>query len=336
MNSSIGAGETPLFTKGRREGQGMLLTRAILEDDPYPVRAMLVAGGNPMVTFPSVRSQQEALKKLDFLAVFDLFMTPTARLADLVFPAADQLDNLELHDYGRIGRPYLGLMRPVSLDPTGWPTWKLVFELARVLGLSHLFPWKDNRDAIAYRLSGTGVNFSDLEQSPGSTTSYECKMPMGDRWHTDDGKLHYRSKLLHEAGNEAIPVPDALTLPYETDASFPFWLSTGDRVSAFQHGQFRDIPIYKSIFPEAILDIHPDAASRLGIRQGDAVVLSTKYGEVEVRANLSEEMRPDCLRMTHGWEGTNANQLTGLEHLDKVSGFPWLKALPSKVELRGL
>ncbi len=335
MNRPIGADETPLFTNGRREGQGMLLTRAVMEGQPYPVRAMLIAGGNPMVTFPSVHRQGEALRALDFLAVFDLFMTPTARLADLVFPGADQLDNLELHDYGRVGRPYLGLMRPASISQKGWPTWRLVFELARQFGLSPLFPWDHNRDAIAYRLSGTGVTLSDLENSPSSTALYAHLKPKEDRWHTADGKIHYRSEELRDTGNEELPTPAALALPYETDDSFPFWLSTGDRVSAFQHGQFREIPVYKNMVPEPMLDMHPEAASRWGIASGDLVVLSTKYGRVEVRANLSEDMRQDCLRMAHGWEEANANQLTGLEHLDSACGFPWLRALPARIEKRG-
>jgi len=158
-------------------------------------------------------------------------------------------------------------------------------------------------------------------------------MPTGERWHTHDGKIHYRSQELQETGNDALPILDALILPYETDETFPFWLSSGDRVSAFQHGQYRQVAVYKDIFPEPILDIHPDAASRLGILQGSVVVLSTRCGKVDVRANLSEKVRQDCLRMTHGWEEVNANEL-GLAHLDKVSGFPWYKALPARIERR--
>lgn len=331
----IGAEHAPLFTRGRREGQGMLLPKAILEDDPYPVRAMLIAGGNPMVTFPSVSRQQQALQSLDFLAVFDLFMTPTAKLADLVIPGADQLDNWELHDYGRIGMPCLGLMHPASLSPKGWPTWKLVFELAKKLGLRDLFPWHDNREALTYRLSGTDVALSDLEASLSSTAPYRFAQAAGTRWHTRNGKIHYRSDDLAATGNPPLPIPDAVDLPDRTDTDLPFWLSTGDRVAAYQHGQFRGIPAYEKLVPEPILDIHPTAAGRLQIQSDEMVVLSTKYGSIEIRANVSEEVRKDCLRMTHGWEQSNANALTGLEHLDAVSGFPWLRALPANVEKCG-
>ncbi len=112
----IGAKESPLYIHGNEEGQGMYLARAILNHDPYPVKAMLITGGNPILTFPDSKTQTKAFQKLDFLAAFDLFMTPTARLAHLVFPASDFLENLELHDYGQSGRPYLGLIRPVTCN----------------------------------------------------------------------------------------------------------------------------------------------------------------------------------------------------------------------------
>ena len=106
-----------------------------------------------MSTFPCFSQQKKALNGLDFLAVFDLFMTETAQLADLVLPASDSLGNLELHDYGQAGHPYLGLIKPAASSPIGWPTWKLLFTLARRFGLERLFPWEDNSEAISYRVS---------------------------------------------------------------------------------------------------------------------------------------------------------------------------------------
>lgn len=332
MIAPLGSDWTPLFTNGRREGQGMLLPKAILDRDPYPVRAMLIAGANPMVTFPGHFRQRDSLQSLDFLAVFDLFMTPTARLAHLVIPGADQLDNLELHDYGRIGRPYVGLIRPATSSPLGWPTWKLIFELARKFGLHDLFPWDNNRDAIEYRLAGANIRLSDLEGSPSATAPYPVEPQEKDRRHTEDGKVHYRSNELLSVGQPGITVPAALELPEQTDEVFPFWLSTGDRVPIYHHGQFRGIPEYEKMLPEPVVEIHPDAARQMGAQDGEFVVLSTRFGTLQVRAHLSPEVRRDCLRLTHGWETANANALTGLEHFDPVSGFPWLKALPSKLE----
>ena len=328
----IGARESPLYTDGSQEGQGMYLARAILDHDPYPVKAMLIAGGNPLLTFPNSKTHTKAFRKLDFLAVFDLFMTPTAQLAHLVFPAADFLENLELHDYGQGGNPALGLIKPVTRTTTGWPAWKMIFELARSLGLQELFPWHDNRQALTYKLSENGIGLSDLEDSPSSTVTYETGEVSSDDSNPPCGKVHYYSRTVEKTGNPGLPTLSSLSLPFVTDETFPFWLSTGDRVEFFQHSQFRRCSIYRGKMQEPLLDIHPEAAKRLQICDGDFVTLSTKYGKICVRANLNGDLRKDCLRMTHGWEKANVNELTGLEHLDPVSGFPWLRAHPARVE----
>jgi len=330
----IGAKESPLYIHGNQEGQGMYLARAILDHDPYPVKAMLIAGGNPALTFPDSKTQAKAFQELDFLAVFDLFMTPTAQLASLVLPAADFLENLELHDYGQSGRPYLGLIKPVTVTNKGWPAWKLIFKLARRLGLEELFPWQNNREAFIYKLSENGIELSDLENSPSATVSYKNGGLSIGHPNSTRGRLHYRSKVVEETGNAGLPIPGSLTLPFYADKEFPFWLSTGDRVPFFQHSQFRSCSTYKARMERPLLDIHPDAASRLQINDGDSVSLSTRYGKIYVRANFNDDLRRDCLRMTHGWEKANVNELTGLEYFDPISGFPWLRSLPAKVEKR--
>ena len=335
MPDPIGTKEAPFYTGKQKEGHGMYLAHAILDNNPYPVKAMLIAGGNPALTFPASHLQAKAFQSLDFLAVFDLFMTPTAQMADLVFPAADFLGNLELHDYGQIGKPFLGLVQPVLSESKGWPTWKLIFELAKKLGLEQLFPWQDNKEAIKYRLSGSGIDFDELYNSPSSVIPYQPQKDDKGTWNTPDGKVHYYSEAMEKKGYPGLPDPDSLMLPFGIDKKFPFWLSTGDRISSFQHSQFRNIPEYRSETHGPVLDIHSDAADLAGIKDGDRVVLSTKYGSLTIRIKISNDIRKDCLRMTHGWEEANANELTGLEYFDPVSGFPWLRALPAAIEKKG-
>ncbi|MFH0995114.1 MAG: molybdopterin-dependent oxidoreductase [Pseudomonadota bacterium] len=332
MAEPIGKTERPLFTANLGQGQGMYLPRAILDDIPYPIRAMLVVGGNPLLTFPNTQTYRRAFEKLDFMAVFDLFMTPTAQMADLVFPAASFLENMELIDYGRRGYPHLGLIRPVASSGMGWPTWKFLFRLAGALGLGRLFPWEENRDALIQRLSGSGITLGDLMNSPSSTVAYQPEKTRQGAWNTPDGKVHYYSRSVEETGNPALPVPDAFKLPYGPDDEFPFWLSTGDRVPCYQHSQFRESPTCKATLPEPLLDMHANAASRLGIGDGDRVRLSTRDGCIDLRVRLTPEVRQDCLRMTHGWVEANVNEITGLQYLDPLSGFPWMRAIPARID----
>ena len=71
---------------------------------------------------------------------------------------------------------------------------------------------------------------------------------------------------------------------------------------------------------------------RFGIANGDAVAISTRNGKIEVRARLASDVRQDCLRITHGWEQANANVLTNSDDFDPIWGFPWMRALPARVE----
>ncbi len=323
---SVGTRQTPLFTSGDIEGQGMFWDKAILNDDPYPLRSMLIMGANPMLTFPNEAAQRNALSGLDFLAVFDLFMTPTAELADLVIPAADAFDMLELHDYGAAGKPYLGLVRPVFDRPgKGVPSWKVLFELAARLGMADLFPWKDNREAIGGRLEGSGVSLNDLEESSSSTAQYLATAAA-------PGAVRFVSSKLDAAGLAAMPTPESLTLPSEPDADYPFFLSSGDRVSPYQHSQFHNVREYHAAMPAPFLDMHPGAAQPLGVEDGDRVRLSTRQGAIELPVRLCADLRADSLRLAHGWRNANANALTGLTDFDPISGFPWLMSLAARVE----
>lgn len=328
----IGSLEAPLFTQRRGEGQAMFLPKAIMDNKPYPVKTLLIAGANPLLTFPDPSIQKEAYRKLDFLAVCDLFMTSTAQMADLILPAADFLDNVELHDYGQqTGKPYLGLVRPIGEKGPGWPVWKWLFELSRHLNLQSFFPWKDNESAIRYKLTDKSIDFDTLLQSPASAVSYEATWRNKAPNQPPNRIVNYYSSAVVEVGCDGLPTPRSFQLPFSKDSNFPFWLSTGDRVDSYQHSQFRLSERHLNRNPLPVVEMHPQAATSLGIKPGDMVNVSTRNGELNLQAAISSEVREDCLRITHGWEEANANELTTAEFTDPLSGFPWCRALPAKI-----
>ena len=83
----IGVDEFPLFYKFSGQGQFSRFPKAVLEDEPYPVRGLMILGGSPVLSFPDSKSWREAYKKLDCLIVLDRYFTEDARYADVVFPA---------------------------------------------------------------------------------------------------------------------------------------------------------------------------------------------------------------------------------------------------------
>ena len=95
----IGAKEYPIFHAfwGRDRafyGQQMLLPETILTDKPYPIKAMIVSGGNPVASWPDAKKLREVFKKLELLVVTELFMTETAKLADVVLPVCSTAETL--------------------------------------------------------------------------------------------------------------------------------------------------------------------------------------------------------------------------------------------------
>ncbi|MEJ2718035.1 MAG: molybdopterin dinucleotide binding domain-containing protein [Deltaproteobacteria bacterium] len=91
---------------------------------------------------------------------------------------------------------------------------------------------------------------------------------------------------------------------------------------AFQYRGFREINTFRELYPKPLMYIHPNAAASLGIESGERVRLRTRFGALEIEVAISDEVREDSVRVTHGREESNANRLAGLEHSDLISGFP--------------
>lgn len=140
---------SPEFRLATRMGfvPSQMIVKAILTEKPYPIRMMYIQGGNLLLTFANARETFEAMKKLEFLAVSEIFLTPTAQLADIVLPAAT---NFEFDDIGHFGLPHgFILSRPKIIEPTGecWPDLKILNELGKRLGHTQYF-WSDMRECL--------------------------------------------------------------------------------------------------------------------------------------------------------------------------------------------
>jgi len=150
---------------------------AILHGEPYPVKAMMVTASNPLLACANSNVVERALKKLDFLAVADIFMTPTAGLADIVLPACTFLERTRFvtydthadHSWNVQSRIVLS---PKAVKPLGesWSDWKIICELGRKMGYREYFPWKTEEEAIDHVLSPLGLTCEDLREHPEGIT----------------------------------------------------------------------------------------------------------------------------------------------------------------------
>ena len=146
---------------------------AIIDGEPYPVKAMFVMAANPLLTCANSNVVEKALKKLDFLVVTDIFMTPTAELADIVLPASTFLEKTRFVTYDTHAdhgwnSPSRIALSPKVIEPLweSWSDWKIICELGKKMGYGEYFPWKDKEEAIDQELSLLGVTCKDLRANP--------------------------------------------------------------------------------------------------------------------------------------------------------------------------
>ena len=321
------------------EGQGMYLYDAVLRGEPYPIKTLFIAGSNPVLTWPESEKTVEMLKNVDFLSVMDIFMTETAKHADLFLPAATFLERIELVDYYSVifGIPYM-MLRKRTIEPVGEAKSDVEFwlEVAGKMGYGEHFPWKNVEEVIDWVLEPTGYSVSDLtDKYPSGVWTGEVRygeyMQRGFR--TPSGKVELYSDSLAEMGYDPLPAPrDPLQLySPEIPEEYPLILTTGARNVYFTHSQLRNVEKMKKLLSEPYAEINPRTAERYGIKDGDTIIVSTQYGSIKIRAKVAENIVQGVINIPHGWAEANVNLLTPRMPADPISGCPLLKAIPSKI-----
>ncbi|MEA2085483.1 MAG: molybdopterin-dependent oxidoreductase [Chloroflexota bacterium] len=340
----IGTTEHPLFHQlwGRRSpyGQAMYFADAVLSEKPYPIKALLVTGGNPALTLPDSSRIKQAFKKLDFLVVMDLFMTDTARLADIVLPACSFMERSGIGYVYAVtsGLPYI-LLRKKVIEPLEecWPDWKFWCELGRRMGYGELFPWQSEDEIIEHWLKPSGLTLKQLSEGhPEGVFFAEKKYDIVERakFKTPSGKIELYSETLAEYGYDPLPVyiePSQSPANPELARDYPLILTTGVRSPQYTHTQMRNISRLRRLAPGPLAEVHPDTAGKYGIADGDMIVLETKGGQLKIKVRTTEELLPGMVSIPHGWAEANANLLTELEPRDPVTGYSELKALLCRI-----
>jgi anaerobic selenocysteine-containing dehydrogenase len=319
-----GAKEHPMFCGMINQSQAMVLMEDILKGDP-PLKMMVVAAGSPLPVLANSNKMKQCLDRLDFVVVIDQFMTATAKMADLVLPAAFFLERDEISP-----RP-LNLQRKV-VDPQGpWADWKIWWELARKMGYGEHFPWKGFAEAADYLLEPTGVTYKELAGKPeGVSPKDTIGKARKEGFYTYSGKVELLSKSMESNGYNPLPVyeepAEGPKASPEVAKDFPLILITGGRHAAFIHSQHRNIPSLRKLLKDPLVEIHPETAKSQGVGNGDAVVVESKRGRLTMKARCTDDILPGVVHIPHGWEDGDCNILTDNEQRDPVSGFPALKS----------
>ena len=272
------------------------MIKAILEEDPYPVKAALFVLTNPLVSYPNSKETYRALMKLDFIAVSELFMTPTAALADIVLPAAWGMEHDELGywpGWHEEIRSY-----PKLVDPPGecWPDTKIINELAKRLGLGQDF-WEHDEEALDVMLKPSGVSYDKFKSKRVMKPTREYRR---HDYRTPSGKIEIYSEQLGKLGYAPMPSWQELGKTTEVPEEFPLLLTNG-KEEAYMMSGFRHVASIRTVRPDPFVELHPETAKRLGLEEGQWVFIETSQGRIKQRLSLNRSLDPRVVVAAFGW-----------------------------------
>ncbi len=292
-----------------------------------PIRAMYIFALNPVVSYPDSNHVMRSLEKLDFLVVQDIFMTETAKYADVILPGVSfaEKDGTFTSGERRVNR----VRKAVEPPGEARPDWEIFVDLAHRLGLkgfdfnSPEDIWNDVRRVTP---SMAGISYERIEKP--ESLHWPCptvEHPGTPILHRE--KFSSADGLGHFFGIDYRPPAEV------ADAEYPFTLMTGRLLFHYHtRTQTGRAKILHHEVPEAYVQINTEDAVRLNIKNGEKIRLRSRRGEAEAIARVTDEVGPGVLMMTMHFSGKGSvNQLTNTA-LDPMSKMPELKHSAVAVE----
>ena len=330
------------FTAGRygvwnrcipNEGQAMGLDKAILNGEPYQIRNLIAFGMNHRM-FPRADRMAEALKACEFYVDVDMFLTDSAKYADLVLPAQLMPEREYVHLLGQ-----RVVYQPRSLAPGDKRNdVEILLGLCKALGLQGPVTGLKDFDAyMDWMLRPTGVTLDELKAAPegllircwqeGRLHSYERGL------NTPSGKVEFLSEILKEhPAFDALPTYREWQEQNPDSAAYPFHLCTGPRKPWLFHSRTYRLPWLAGLEPHPLAAIHSQDAARLGIGEGDRVLVTTPVGSMPFVAEVNDNAPPGMITIYHDDESDNINDIISADYLDPISGFPGFRTYFCRVE----
>ena len=316
-----------------------VLTKAILEEDPCPIKAAMFILSNPLVSWPNSKETYRALMKLDLIVVSELFMTPTTALADIVLPAAWSMEHEEIGYWPGWYEEIRAHPKLVDAPGECWPDTKIINELAKRLGLGEDF-WKDDHEALDLMLKPSGMNYEQFKEK---RTLLPRKEYRRHEYDTPSRKIEIFSARVEKIGYAPMPTWEELGQKLEMPAGFPLLL-TNAKEEAYMLSGFKSVASVRIIRPDPIVELHPQTAQELGLEEGKWVTIETKEGSIRQRLALNRSIDPRVVVAAFGWwfpeqsetglgwSGSNINMLTpsGPDY-DPSTGGITLRGIPCRV-----
>jgi thiosulfate reductase/polysulfide reductase chain A len=287
------------------------LYRAMITGKPYPVKALFTVWSNPMITQGNTKLVYKALKSLDLYVVHDYFMTPSAELADYVFPCASWIERPWLWDqYSEDCDIYAGEAGLPSTIP-GEYEHRTDFEFVRGLGIrmgqEKYWPWKNLEEVYDWKIAPLGTTFKEFMAKGGyyfPKPEYKKYEKMGG-FATPTGKCELYSTVFEKLGYDPLPkYEEAFESPFsrpDLAKEYPLILINGGRFLPYFHSEHRQIESIRRRRPDPLVQVHPETARKMDIQDGEWVWIETLRGRIRMKCQHFEGIDPRVVHAEHGW-----------------------------------
>lgn len=314
--------------------------KAVLEGIPYPVRGYYGMCTNPLMSWADSKVTYEAFKSLDFIAMAEIFMTPSTSMADIVLPVAHQYEMNDIGHYG-IGHGMV-LARPKIVDPPEecWSDMKIMNELGKRVSPPELWH-EDYEEFLEDLVKPAGLTYKEFVAKGYLKGPDRFKSYLEKGFRTPTGKVELKLSVAEKF--KLKPLPEFVGQSEEKDPEYPLTLMSA-KSRYYLLSSYRWVEKLRQKEPYPFVDIHSETAAANGINDGDDVIIETKSGEIVQVARVTDSVLPQVICASLGWwypEGdplkqyewrkSNFNMLTSIEKLGKEFGTPNLKNIPCRI-----
>lgn len=285
----------------------------VFTTDPYPIKGIWIQTSNPVAnTGMDPKKWHAALKKVDFVVAVDLFLTPSAMLADVVLPSSTYLEKDSVRAWWS---PLQAIKKIISYEDCKTDI-EINLEMARRFKPD--LTWKNAEQILDEIVGPSGMTYQELKEKvwvmppKGHPTQPYHRYQNGllrkdgkQGFSTTSGKIELCSSILENWGLTPLPYYEEPPFsPISTPdlyKEYPLIMMTGRRSSLFFHSEHRQIPWLRELEPDAIVEIHPETAQELGIINGEEVWIENQFGRCRRKAKVTPTIHPKMVMVPAGW-----------------------------------
>jgi thiosulfate reductase / polysulfide reductase chain A len=281
-------------------GVGQMLPNAILNEDPYPIKAFIAFRFDPLMSIPDTNLTKKALNKLDLIVSIDINYSDIAWYSDVILPESCFLERTDCIQQANGLKPQMYLRRQAVPPRYNTRDGAMILkQIADRIGTGKYFPYENMEDLVSWQLEGTGFKINDFD-AKGFVAYGKNKIfwdrKEGIKFKTPSKKIEFKSSLLEDAGFESFPSYEHVSSPPKGH----FRLVVG-RSAIHTHVSTQNNPYLNEICSENTLWINSEKAQELGFSDGDLVEVASRVGKGTIKAYVSNLIHPEAAFMIHGF-----------------------------------